>query len=110
MRAGTLRTPIVVQKKGVGTGPTGQPIDTWVDFLPTRADILQSSGSEAIKSGIEVSQASASVRIRYAEGVTAGMRVREVSTGIVYDIESVLRDAKRRQYMDLVCKTGANDG
>lgn len=108
MRAGDLVTPVEIQRKETGQGPTGQPVQTWVTVHNTWADIRNISGLQAIKSGIELSSVRTSIRIRYEPDVTAGMRVKYENQ--VFDIEAVMPDVKYRVFSDLTCKTGANDG
>jgi len=50
----------------------------------------------------------ASIRIRYRSDITAGMRLMDGST--VYDIQAVILDRQNKQYVDLVCQTGASNG
>lgn len=109
MEAGKLRNRVDIQEKGTGTGPTGQPVSTWITVFPRiAASVRHVSGMEAIRQGIESTQVNTSIRIRYRTGVTAGMRVKHGEN--VYDIEAVMPDVERRDHLDLSCKTGANDG
>ncbi|MDU7586079.1 MAG: phage head closure protein [Acidovorax sp.] len=102
LRAGQLRDRVVIQQKTSGTDPWGAPLpEAWADYDSVWANIRFLSGTESIKAGADVSVVSASIRIRWRQDVTAGMRV--VAGAAVYDIEAVLPGA-RREYVDLQAK------
>ena len=105
MQAGSLRDRITIQRRQAG-GALGQPSKTWEVVDQAWANIRFASGSEAIRSGQPASEAKCSIRIRWRTGITADMRV--VSGGVIYEIEAVLPDGQRRQYVDLVCKVVGN--
>lgn len=102
MRAGRLRNKIEIQRRTNEQDAAGQPMTSWVKVVAVHADILQRSGMEAIKADAETSIVKASIRIRYREGIDAGMRVLLGST--IYDIKAVLPDVAKRRHVDLVCE------
>ncbi len=109
MKAGTLNRRITIQKLGEGRDEYNEPIPgVWVDVATVWASVAHKSGLETVKSDADVSIVSASIRIRYRESITAGMRVLYGRT--VYDIRAVLPDASGKVYTDLVCQSGANQG
>ena len=102
MQAGHLRDRITIQRKTAGTDAWGAPLpDAWADYATAWANVRHLSGVESIKAGADVSVVSASIRIRWRDDITAGMRV--VAGAAVYDIEAVL-PGPRREYVDLACK------
>ncbi len=102
MQAGQLRDRITIQRKTQGTDSWGAPLpEAWEDYASVWANIRFLSGTESIKAGADVSVVRASIRIRWRQDVTAGMRV--LHAGAVYDIEAVLPGA-RREYVDLQAK------
>lgn len=101
LQAGQLRTRITIQCRLPG-GNLGHPSNDWTDVAQVWANIRFGSGAEAIRASQIVSLASVSIRIRWREGITAGMRV--VSKGLAYDIQAVLPDMAGRKHVDLVCK------
>ena len=102
MEAGTLRHRITLQQKTGGKDAWGTPLpEAWADVSKLWANVRHQSGSEAIKADAEVSTVRASVRIRWREGINAGMRLGYL--GAIYDIEAVL-PGPDRIHMDLVCK------
>lgn len=107
LRAGDLNSRIEIQHRTLEQDKYGQRIERWITFAKVWADVRHISGIESIKGGIEVSEVRASVRIRYMKNVMAAMRL--VIDGQVYEIESVLPDVKRKEYLDLTCKVLNND-
>lgn len=106
MQAGTLTRRVTIQKEGTIYDELGEPIPGgWVDVATVWADIRNLSGLETIKSNVEVSFVKASIRTRYRAGITAAMRVKHGAT--IYSIDAVLMDEQDKEFMDLICTTGA---
>lgn len=105
LRAGDLRDRITIQRRLPG-GALGQHSKNLEDVARVWANIRFGSGSETLRSGQPASEARCSIRIRWRTGITADMRV--VSSGTTYEIEAVLPDRQRRQFIDLVCKVVGN--
>lgn len=100
--SGDLRDRVTVQAKTSGTDAWGAPLpEAWADYASLWADIRFLSGTESIKAGADTSIVKASIRIRWREDITAGMRV--LHGAAVYDVEAVLPGA-RREYVDLQAK------
>lgn len=104
MRAGTLNRRVTIQRQDTAQNDWGESIG-WVDVDTVWANIAHKSGLESVKSDTDVSIVTASIRVRYREDITAGMRV--VHRNLIYDIRAVLPDAVGREYVDLVCQQGA---
>ncbi|HEY8606628.1 MAG TPA: phage head closure protein [Noviherbaspirillum sp.] len=102
MDASKLKHRVTIQKRGVSQDPDGELSDGWVDVAVVWADIRHQSGLETMKGGAEASVVRASIRIRYREGITSGMRA--VHGGITYDIKAPLPDLARKEHVDLVCE------
>jgi SPP1 family predicted phage head-tail adaptor len=102
IRAGSLNTPITIQRQVTTTDAIGQPLLTWTDYALVWASVRHLSGVESIKAGASVSTVQASMRVRWLAGIGAGMRV--LAGGVVYEIRAVLPDMQRREYTDLVCE------
>ena len=100
--AQTLRHYVTIQQRSAGQDEVGQPVDTWTELAAVWADIRHLGGLETIKAGALTSIVSASIRMRYRDDLTSGMRV--VYGPTTYEIESVLPDLARKQHVDLVCK------
>lgn len=104
MRAGQLRNRVTIQQLTEGQDEIGQPVTTWADVASVYADIRHQNGLEAIKGDAPTSIVKASIRIRYRDDVTAGMRVLHGSTA--YNITAVLPDAAKKAHVDLACEVG----
>lgn len=108
MRIGSLNRRITIQRLEDGQDEIGQPVRVWVDVVKVWADVRYLSGIETVRSDVPVSVAKASIRIRRRQGVDATMRVLLGDT--VFAIQAVLPNERSREYIDLACETGANDG
>ena len=102
MQAGRLNRRCVLQTPSTEADELGQPIPGWTDVATVWASIRHLSGVEAIKADAVTSTVKASIRIRYRTGLNAGMRV--VHGAQVYQIEAVMPDLARREFVDLVAK------
>jgi SPP1 family predicted phage head-tail adaptor len=111
LAAGMLNRPVKIQRSTNGRDGAGQPIKVWVDVVSTWANVKSQTGMGTIigdQSGVVTSVTRYSFRIRYRTGIDSSMRV--LMGGIPYDITSVQMDEDRREWTDLVCNRGANDG
>ncbi len=105
MQAGKLNKRVTLQRlqqQDPGPGEYEQSAPGWIDVAALWADIRFQNGLETVKGGAETSIARASVRVRYRDGITSGMRIVHGST--VYNIKAVLPDVSRKQHVDLVCE------
>ena len=103
MHAQQLRNVAAIEQRGSGYDEAGQPVTTWTTFATVRADVRHQSGTETIKADAVASVVKASVRVRWLEGVKAGMRAKV--GGSVYEIRAVLPDVAGRRFVDLACET-----
>lgn len=109
MRIGKLNRQVSIQANQSVLDEYGEPLPAaWVEVAKVWADVQILSGLQTIKEGVDVSVVKASMRIRYREDLTAAMRV--VYQGRVFDIRAVLPDVSKREYLDLVCESGQNQG
>lgn len=108
MQAGRLTSRVSIERRTVIEDPMGGGVVTWVPLATLWANFRNVSGSEAIRNDAPVGVTKASVRIRYREDIDPTCRL--IHRGTTYNIESVLPDQVAREYCDLVCSTGANDG
>lgn len=107
MDAGQLRDRVTIEQRGTTRDAAGQKVASWTTLATVWANVRHQSGAEAIRADSEVSIVKASIRVRFREDVTAGMRV--VKGAAVFDIKAVLPDGQRA-FVDLVCETGASGG
>lgn len=108
IRAGDLNRRVVIQRRAAEQDSLGQPVEAWEDVAPVWASMLFVTGKEYALASGEVSRAEVSIRVRWRTDLTARMRI--VHAGVNYNILAVLPDMVGREYVDLPCSTGANNG
>lgn len=113
LESGRLNRRITIQRRGPEQDEAGQPIDGWVEVGKPWAWIKgqtgmgvgrQLAGEGTVAASLNVY----SFRIRYRPAITDAMRV--LYDGRVYDIKHVRHDLAGREWTDLVCELGGNDG
>ena len=102
MDIGRLNKRVTIQQQSSTYDAAGQLVEDWSTFATVWADIKHKSGSETIKSGAIASDVQASIRIRYKQGVTAGMRVLYKTSQ--YEILAVLPHVNENRYVDLAVR------
>ena len=70
-----LRHRVTLQSRAAGQDAAGQQLDTWVDTLACWAEITRLGGRELIAAQAVAAEATHQVRMRYAPGLTAAMRI-----------------------------------
>jgi SPP1 family predicted phage head-tail adaptor len=118
MRIGKFNRRVRIERRTEQKNPaTGQEIDAWVEVATVWADVLMLSGKEVLLADSDVASATASIRIRYRTDLDNGMRavllkfVAGVAVDdVIFNIGKPLPDHAGREYTDLPCTTGANDG
>lgn len=109
MRAGTLKDWITIQRREDAQDDTGEVIAaSWVDVATVKADVRFLSGLEAVKSDAPASIVKASVRIRRGTAVTASMRM--MYGAQILNVQAVMPGGQHKEYLDLACEAGANEG
>lgn len=109
MRIGTLNRQVKLQRPVETQDPDSGAVEiTWQDVATVWANVRYLNGVETLKAATIVSIAKASIRIRFREDVVAKWRATYGQT--VFSILAVLPDASGREFVDLACDTGANDG
>lgn len=102
MDIGKLNKRITIQQQSTTYDAVGQLVESWSTFATVWANIKHKSGAETIKSDAIASTVQASMRIRYKQGVSAGMRV--LYKDAQYDVLAVLPHVDDNRYVDLVCR------
>jgi head-tail adaptor len=119
LAAGSLNCMVDIQQPG-GFYPDGQPrVDGWTTYdAGVWAGIKGQTGLGTIVAAgdVPLSVTRVSIRLRYRTDLNAGMRVLEYgpdgipNEGAPYDIKEVKIDHVRREWTDLICEQGANNG
>lgn len=110
LAAGKLNRQIIIQRRDSGQDAAGQPVTGWTNVATPRANIAGDTGLRTIRASGDLPAPIKrySFRIRYREGLDEGMRV--VYGGQNFDIKTVRMDFAGKEWTDLVCELGANDG
>lgn len=75
MRAGQLTRRITVERRAETIDRAGTPEETWTPLAFVRAEVIQASTDEFIRSAGAEAVASAVFRIRFVEGITVADRI-----------------------------------
>lgn len=101
MRAGELRDRVTIQQKTTSSDSEGMVTETWHDIATVWATILPIRGREYFQAAAVQSETTTRIKMRYRVGVASGMQA--VFGTQVFDIQSVIPDARRIQ-LELMCK------
>jgi SPP1 family predicted phage head-tail adaptor len=109
MNAGELDRRVKIEKKSGSRLPSGQPGTTWLKHKDAWANIKTPSGMSTLREqagdGLTQSISGYSIRVRFDESITNGMRVNYKDKNY-YNIIGVKHDFSRRVYTDLICELG----
>lgn len=112
LAAGDLNRLILIEARDLTVDDLNQQVDGWVPWTTKWANIKAPSGMSQIKGsqqGLVVAVNSYSFRIRYTPDIlNTAMRIN--LDGQLFDIQSVTHDLANREYTDIVCQLGANNG
>ena len=100
INAGTLNRRVTIQQLQPGVDELGQPIQAWGDVATVFASIKSPTGSSTIYGEADVAINKMAVRIRYRDGLTAGMQL--VHKGKAMMIEAILPDMTGGIYTDIL--------
>lgn len=117
MRAGSLNRRVRIERNGGGQDEAGQPINGWIEVATVWCNVVMQSGKETMQANAEVGSATASIRIRYRTDIDNGMRAvllkyvdGQPVEDVVFNILKALPNVGSREYTDLACSTGENNG
>lgn len=100
IHAGYLNERVNIEHRSTSVDAIGQPVESWSLLAAVWASVKKQSGLESIKADADTSSVKSSIRIRYRNGIDAGMRV--IHGDDIYDIKATLEN-KPDAYIDLVC-------
>jgi SPP1 family predicted phage head-tail adaptor len=108
MRAGKLRHRVELQALVPSKDAAGGVVKSWATVRTVWADVRYLNGLETVRADAPAAMVRASIRIRSIPGVVASMRA--VHGARTLDIKAVLPDETDRNYLDLACEQGLNNG
>lgn len=116
LKAGELRDLVAFKRKVPTTQDpnSGEQLYAW-DIVPGLASepakIESLSVRELIAAQQSMSKVTARIKIRYRAGLDASMRIDDLVTGEIYNIEGLLPDlGSRREYLTIPVSQGTNNG
>ncbi|MEI7298440.1 phage head closure protein [Paraburkholderia tropica] len=115
MRAGTLNRRVRIDQRS-GSGTLNDPIG-WAPLATVWANVKMLTGKETLLADSDVGEATASIRIRFRTDLDNSMRVvllkfvdGQPVDEAIFNIQKPLPDYAGREYTDLACTEGSNDG
>ena len=111
MRAGTINRRVAIDEPVVTRDETGGEAIDWVEYATVWAQIEPLRGREALINGANVAQMDTRIRIRWSEHVDVvapKWRLRWGQT--IYDVVSLSHILTGRRQIELLCKSGTNEG
>lgn len=119
MRAGSLRHRITLQT-AVDTqdGTTGEPVRSWTTLATVWAEVAPLKGREIVAAASALlGDVDTRIRIRWApELANLGVKSRAAHLladgriDVYYNIQSVIEAKLGRRELELMCKSGTNEG
>ena len=108
MQAGKLNKRVTIQAHTETIDEYGYAAKAWADLATVWAHVKNVNGKEFIKSSVELSEVSTSIRIRKRKGLDSSMRV--IFNDEKYQVVAVLPDEETNDYLDLACKRWVEHG
>lgn len=118
MRIGALRHRLTLET-AVDTQDqtTGEPVRTWSTLATVWAEIAPIKGREVLSGNVTLGEVDTRIRIRWASalanlGVKSRARHADVDgrLDVIYNIVSVAETKLGRREIELMCKSGTNEG
>ena len=118
MRIGALRHRLTIQTAiDTQDQTTGEPVRTWSTLATVWAEIAPIKGREALTSNVTLGEVDTRIRIRWSSalsnlGVKSRAKHADVDgrLDVLYDIVSVAETKLGRREIELMCKSGTNEG
>lgn len=101
MRAGRMDREITIEAYTSTVDDAGTPTKDWTEFATVRAQLLQQSTEEFLRSYGETDQTVAIFRIRWLEGLTTDHRV--VYRGKAHNLREI-KEIGRNKGLELRCE------
>lgn len=110
--AGSLTRKLQIEQRSDEKDAANQPLDNWIPFgRPVWGRPVGPNGMTVVRAshdGVPIAPGRYSWRIRFKPTVTADMRVNY--KGLIFSIVDVRNDFAEKEYTDLVCELGGNNG
>ncbi|WP_353641964.1 phage head closure protein [Mesorhizobium sp. WSM2239] len=100
MRAGKLDRIITIERATTTVDDYGTPAEGWAILATIRAQLIQGTAEEFIRSFGTATESAVIFRIRYLDGITLADRV--THAGRTFDLKEV-KELGRREGLELRC-------
>jgi SPP1 family predicted phage head-tail adaptor len=101
MRAGKLRTRIIIESASEAIDSVGFPVLTWTTFATIWGGVVANNGKEFLEAREVHSSLSRIITMRYLASVTPQMRIND--GGVYYNILAVFDPDSRGRELRLYC-------
>lgn len=105
MRAGKLDKTINIERLGRTVDDYGTETEGWTPVASVRAQLVQASTEEFMRSAGSISETAIVFRVRYRDDLTTSDRV--THQGQAYDVKEI-KELGRREGLDLRCVAAGN--
>lgn len=110
-RAGRLRHRVLLQERVTITTPEASEEVTWVDRLTVWGAVEPVRGNEALSGGQILATMDTRIVLRWSPSIDVIDATWRVShDGILYNIAQVVRRDLARREIEVMARSGANDG
>lgn len=108
MHSGQFAERISIESLTVTRNSIGEESKTWSSVAEVWANVVTVRGAEYVAAMQGQYRDDIRVRVRYRAGITNLMRIQW--RGKAYAIESVMDGGPRRDYIEMICASGVEDG
>ena len=111
MRAGLLTRRLALEEPVVSQNETGEEETVWAPLGEVWATIEPIRGREALLAGVNLATMDTKITIRWSPDVDAvTTKWRASYRDTIYDIVSVAHKNLGRRQIELLCRSGSNEG
>ena len=104
MRAGELRSRLVVESPQRVSDGAGGAVTSWLELATIWANITPTSAREQRSAEQRAEKTTHRITLRYRSDINATMRF--VGDGRIFDIEAIINEAERDQWLVCYCVEG----
>lgn len=108
MHSGQFAERISIESLTVTRNSIGEETKAWASIAEVWAEVTTIRGAEYAAAMQAQYRADIRVRVRYRAGITNLMRIQW--RGQAYAIEAVMDGGPRRDYIEMICASGVEDG
>ncbi len=104
MRAGELRSRLVVESPQRISDGAGGAVTSWLETATIWANVAPTSASEQRSAEQRAEKVTHRITLRYRNDINATMRF--VGNGRIFNIEAIINEAERDQWLVCLCAEG----